>query len=94
MLGRPPIEHLVTVVLPTPQAGSLIVQEIEMENGKLAYSFDIKVPSRSGIEEVLVDAKTGAMIAHEHETPKQQAMEPAQDARRAHEGQERKGRAG
>lgn len=63
--------------------GTIAEQEIEMENGKLAYSFDIKVPGKSGIEEVLVDAKTGAMIAHEHETPKQQAEERAKDAREA-----------
>ncbi len=63
--------------------GSIAEEEIEMEDGKLAYSFDIKVPGQTGIEEVLVDAKTGAVIAHEHESPKQQAAERAKDARTA-----------
>ena len=63
--------------------GKIAEQEIEVENGKLAYSFDIKVPGRTGIEEVLIDAKTGAVISHEHEGPKAEAAERAKDAREA-----------
>ncbi|MDP1889684.1 MAG: PepSY domain-containing protein [Gemmatimonadaceae bacterium] len=71
--------------------GQIAEQEIEMEDGKLAYSFDIKVPGRRGIEEVLIDAKTGALIAHEHESPKQEAAERAKEAR---EGRKEKGERG
>ena len=46
--------------------------ELEREDGKLIYSFDIKVPGKSGIEEVEVDAMTGAVVEREHET---QSME-------------------
>ena len=49
--------------------------ELERENGKLIYSFDIKVPGKSGFEEVNVDAVSGAMVAHEHETPKMEKKE-------------------
>ena len=49
--------------------------ELESEKGKLLYSYDIKVPGKSGVEEVQVDALTGAVIAHEHETPKAEAAE-------------------
>ena len=49
--------------------------ELERENGKLIYSFDIKVPGKSGVEEVNVDAVSGAMVAHEHETPKMEKKE-------------------
>ena len=49
--------------------------ELERENGKLIYSFDIRVPGKSGIEEVNVDAVTGAVAGHEHETPKVEAKE-------------------
>ena len=66
--------------------GRIAEQEIEMEGGKLAYSFDIKVPGRRGIEEVLIDAQSGALIAHEHETPKQEAAEHAREARAARKG--------
>ena len=55
--------------------------EIEREGGKLIYSFDIKVPGKSGIEEVNVDAMTGGLIAHEHETPKAEKKEAAAEAK-------------
>jgi uncharacterized membrane protein YkoI len=41
--------------------------ELEEENGKLMYSYDLKIPGKSGTEEVNVDAMTGAVIAVEHE---------------------------
>jgi uncharacterized membrane protein YkoI len=43
--------------------------ELEDEGGRLIYSYEIKVPGRSGIEEVNVNAKTGAVVNTEHETP-------------------------
>ena len=59
--------------------GKVQSSEIERENGKLIYSFDIKVAGKSGIEEINVDAITGAVIAHEHETPKAEKAEAAQE---------------
>ena len=41
--------------------------EIEEEKGKLIYSFDIKVPGKSGITEVHIDPATGAVLGQEHE---------------------------
>jgi uncharacterized membrane protein YkoI len=55
--------------------GKVTSEELEREKGKLIYSFDIKVAGKSGIEEIAVDAKTGAVVAHEHETPKMEAKE-------------------
>jgi uncharacterized membrane protein YkoI len=63
--------------------GVIDEQEIEQEHGKLVYSFDIKVAGRSGIEEIQIDALSGAMVSHEHETPRQSAQERAADARAA-----------
>ena len=40
--------------------GKVRSSEIEREKGKLIYSFDIKVAGRPGIEEINVDAITGA----------------------------------
>jgi uncharacterized membrane protein YkoI len=57
--------------------GKVRSSEIERENGKLIYSFDIKVAGKSGIEEINVDAITGTVIAHEHETPKTEKKEAA-----------------
>ncbi len=42
-------------------------EEIEMEGGKLIYTFDLRVAGKRGIEEVHVDALTGRVIAREHE---------------------------
>ncbi len=56
--------------------------EIEEEDGKLVFSFDIKVPGKTGIEEVLVDAKTGAVVSVEHESPADEAREAAKDAKK------------
>jgi uncharacterized membrane protein YkoI len=61
--------------------GKIQSGEIEREGGKLIYSFDIKVPGKSGIEEVNVDAMTGTIIAHEHETPKAEKTEAAAEAK-------------
>ena len=49
--------------------------EIERENGKLIYSFDLSVKGKSGIEEINVDAITGAVVNHEHEGAKAEKAE-------------------
>jgi uncharacterized membrane protein YkoI len=55
--------------------GKVQSHELERENGKLIYSYDIKVAGKSGVEEVNVDAMTGAIVAHEHEDAKTEAKE-------------------
>jgi uncharacterized membrane protein YkoI len=40
---------------------------LEVEDGCLIYSYDVKVPGKSGIEEVIVDAGTGKVLKVEHE---------------------------
>ena len=62
-------------------AAQIAAAEIEMEKGKLVYSFDMKTRGRGGIDEVLIDAMTGAVISVAHEGPAQEAAERAQDAR-------------
>ena len=49
--------------------GTLREAEIEIEDGKLVYAFDFSVARKSGVDEVLVDARTGAIASVEHETP-------------------------
>jgi hypothetical protein len=41
---------------------------IESEDGCLLYSFDVKTPGKKGIDEVIVDAGTGAILKTEHES--------------------------
>ena len=70
--------------------GTIRSGEIEEERGKLIYSFDIKVPGKSGIEEVNVDAITGQLVAHEHEGPAAERAEARQDAKaQAHAAKQR-----
>jgi len=57
--------------------GKIESAELENENGKLIYSFDIK--SSSGITEVNVDAISGKVISSRHETPAKEADEKKAD---------------
>jgi uncharacterized membrane protein YkoI len=67
-----------TAVAQVPNARIQAV-ELENENGRLIYSYELKVPGRSGIEEVNVNAKTGAVVNTEHETPKSERGEAKQE---------------
>lgn len=48
--------------------GTIKSGEIEKEEGKLIYTFDIQQPGVTGIEEVNIDAATGAVVKTEHES--------------------------
>ena len=61
--------------------GKVQSRELERENGRLIYSYDIKVAGKPGIEEVNVDAKTGEIVAHEHEDAKAEAAEKKAEAK-------------
>jgi uncharacterized membrane protein YkoI len=54
---------------------SVSSREIEVEHGFLVYSFDVKVAGQKGIEEVIVDAGDGKVLAREHESPESEARE-------------------
>ena len=55
--------------------GKVREEELEEENGRLIYSYDIKVPGKPGIEEVNVDAKTGEVVSQTHESPADEKAE-------------------
>jgi uncharacterized membrane protein YkoI len=63
--------------------GEIQTVELEEERGKLIYSYDIKVASKTGIDEVGVSAMTGKVVAYSHETPADEKKEAAADARAA-----------
>lgn len=56
--------------------------EIEKEDGKLVWSFDLTTPGTADITEVLVDAMTGAVVSVEKETPADQAKEKKEDEKK------------
>lgn len=55
--------------------------ELERENAKLIYSYDIKTAGKRGIDEVHVDATTGKIVAFVHESPAIEKKEAAADAK-------------
>ena len=69
------------VALAQVPGGKVKEVELEKEDGSLIYSFDIKVAGKRGIEEVHVDAMTGAMLKTEHETRKAEKKEAKAEAK-------------
>ena len=61
--------------------GTVKSSEIERENGKLIYSFDITVPGKTGIDEVNVNAIDGSVVARSHEGAKAEKKEKAEEAK-------------
>ena len=61
--------------------GKIESVELEKENGKLIWSFDISIPDSKDIIEAQVDAKTGKVVSVEIETPAAQKKEAAADAK-------------
>lgn len=55
--------------------GKVTSGELEEENGKLLWSFDIFTPNSKDITEVQVDALTGAVLSIVKETAKAEAKE-------------------
>jgi hypothetical protein len=48
--------------------GEVMSEELEREHGRIVYSYDIKQPGKSGLEEVQVSAKSGKIVSVKHET--------------------------
>lgn len=65
-----------TVAMVRVPKGTIQAQELERENGRLIYSFDMKIPGRSGIDEVNVNALNGEVVGGiQHEAPSSEAKE-------------------
>jgi uncharacterized membrane protein YkoI len=52
---------------------------LEVEGGCLLYTYDIKIPGRSGAQEIVIDAGTGAVLNIEHESAAKEAAEKLLD---------------
>jgi Peptidase propeptide and YPEB domain len=61
--------------------GTIKEGELEEEKGKLIWSFDIAKEGTKDITEVNIDAMTGAVIAVDVETPKDEAKEAKEEAK-------------
>jgi hypothetical protein len=69
------------VALAAVPRGVVRSAELERENGRLIYSFDIGVPGRPGVQEVQVSALDGKLISLKHETPAAERRERRAEAR-------------
>ena len=68
------------IALAKVKGGKIESGEIERENGKLIYSFDIKT-SKPGITEVNVNAMTGKVVDVHTENAAKEAAEKKQEAK-------------
>ena len=62
--------------------------ELEKENGRLIYSYDLKIAGKEGVEEVAIDALTGKMVSRAHESPADETKEAAAEGKEAPEAGE------
>jgi uncharacterized membrane protein YkoI len=69
-----------TSALAQVPGGSVVKEELEQENGRLVYSFDIKKGAEPGVQEVQVDARDGSVVSVEHEDAATEAKEASQDS--------------
>jgi len=60
--------------------GRIAAAEIEREHNRIIYSFELRVPGRSGIAEVNVDAVSGEVLPVEHENDEPETPAPARPA--------------
>lgn len=67
------------IALARVPGGEAVKGEIETEDGQLVYSLEFTVAGRSGVQEVLVNAKTGKVVSVEHESASAEAREQDHD---------------
>jgi uncharacterized membrane protein YkoI len=79
------------IALTKAPGGAIKEGELEEENDKLIWSFDITLPDTKDITEVQVDAKTGEIVAVDKETPADQEKEAKEEAKEGKEKKEKKG---
>lgn len=60
--------------------GRLVSEELEEEDGRLIYSFDLVTAGSPGIDEVGVDATSGLVLDVQHEDAAAERAEAALDA--------------
>lgn len=58
---------------------TIATSDLKVEDGCVVYSYDVKVPGKSGAEEVYVDAGTGKVLKTKHESAAKESMEKAVD---------------
>jgi uncharacterized membrane protein YkoI len=49
--------------------GTVVIGDLEQENGRLVWLLDISIPGSRNLREIQVDARTGAVVSNTLETP-------------------------
>ena len=75
-IDRKAAEKIALAAVPDGRVKSF---ELEREDGKLVWSFDITLPKSKDIKEVQVDAASGEIVSAKLETPAEQAKEAKMD---------------
>ena len=79
-LARISLDSASRLALARVPTGTIDKVELERENSALIWSFDIKVAGSTGIEEVAVNALTGAVGPTEHENAATETREAREDS--------------
>lgn len=80
VLATVSVDSAAKLALAQVPTGTVDKVELEREKNALIWSFDIKVPGKTGIEEVAVNALTGAVGATEHENAAAETREAREDS--------------
>lgn len=60
-----------------PEKAVVQESELEVEDGCVVYSYDIRVAGEKGVREVLIDAGSGKVLKTEHESEDREKKEKA-----------------
>ena len=77
-------KHAREIALAHVRRGTIESSELERENGKLIYSFDIHEAGRHDVTEVNVDAMNGRIVAIGHENARKEAAEKKKESKEHH----------
>ena len=73
--------HAAEIAMKRVPKGKIESVELEKEEGQFLYSYDLRTPGKSGLDEVHIDAMTGKVISLMHETPAMEKKEAADEAK-------------
>ena len=74
-LSQVEAENIAVAKLKSSETVSTTSAELEAEHGCLIWSFDLRVPSKSGVQEIQIDAGNGKVLSVKHESVRQEATE-------------------
>lgn len=74
-------EQASKIALQQVKNGKIESHELENEDGKRVWSFDIETPGTKDITEVQVDANTGEVVSKKIEEPSEQKKEKEEDSK-------------